>query len=149
MARPPRLEFPGALYHVTSRGNARQKIFLDPEDRHLFLDLFGKEVAQQGLRCYAYCLMDNHYHLLIETPEPTLVSGMRRLNGVYARISSPRVSQIHAGIEKDKLLEPLKGLINFNKVMACPLLLCTDHDPQCYGGRCRLARTSLHPIGGG
>jgi putative transposase len=71
MARPLRLEFPGALYHVTSRGNARQKIFLDPKDRDLFLDLFGKEVAQQGWRRYAYCLMDNHYLLLIETPEPT------------------------------------------------------------------------------
>lgn len=83
MARPLRPQFPGALYDVTARGNARQKIFLDDEDRRLFLDLFAKEITQQGWPCYAYCLMDNHYHLLVETPEPTLVTGMRRLNGVY------------------------------------------------------------------
>lgn len=90
MARPLRLEFPGALYHLTARGNARQKIFLDEEDRHRFLDLLGKEVTQQGWFCYAYCLMDNHYHLLIETPEPNLVAGMRRLNGVYTQAFNRR-----------------------------------------------------------
>ncbi len=90
MARPLRLEFPGALYHVTARGNARQKIFLDKEDRHRFLDLLGKEITQQGWLCYAYCLMDNHYHLLIETPEPNLVAGMRRLNGVYTQAFNRR-----------------------------------------------------------
>ena len=90
MARPLRLEFPGAFYHITARGNARQKIFLDEEDRHRFLDLLGKEVTQQGWFCYAYCLMDNHYHLLIETPEPNLVTGMRRLNGVYTQAFNRR-----------------------------------------------------------
>lgn len=90
MARPLRMEFHGALYHITARGNARQKIFLDEEDRHRFLDLLGKEVAQQGWFCYAYCLMDNHYHLLIETPEPNLVAGMRRLNGVYTQAFNRR-----------------------------------------------------------
>src|ERR1700675_1231059 len=85
MARPLRLEFAGALYHLTARGNARQKIYLCVEDRHRFLDLLGKEIEQQGWICYAYCLMDNHYHLLIETPEPNLVAGMRRLNGVYTQ----------------------------------------------------------------
>lgn len=68
MTRPLRLEFSGTLYHVTARGNARQKIFLDDGDRHGFLDLLGKEVQQQGWLCYAYCLMDNHYHLLIGDP---------------------------------------------------------------------------------
>lgn len=90
MARPLRLEFPGALYHVTARGNARQKIFLDEADRHGFLDLLGKEINQQGWVCYAYCLMDNHYHLLVETPEPNLVAGMRRLNGVYTQAFNRR-----------------------------------------------------------
>ena len=80
MTRPLRLEFAGALYHVTARGNARQKIFLADEDRHGFLDLLGKEIDQQGWLCYAYCLMDNHYHLLIETPEANLVAGMRRMD---------------------------------------------------------------------
>src|SRR4030067_279618 len=83
MSRPLRLEYAGALYHLTARGNARADIFADDDDRGLFLKLLGQEIAQQGWRCYAYCLMDNHYHLLIETPEPNLVAGMRRLNGGY------------------------------------------------------------------
>ena len=55
MARPLRLQFPGALYHVTARGNARQKIFLDEEDRHRFVELLGQEITQQRWICYAYC----------------------------------------------------------------------------------------------
>ena len=66
----------------------RAPIFVtDDEDRRLFLEFLGEEAAQQGWRCYAYCLMGNHYHLLIETPEPNLVGGMRRLNGVYTQAS--------------------------------------------------------------
>lgn len=90
MARPLRLEFAGALYHLTARGNARAEIYRDDGDRQLFLELLAKEVAQQGWRCYAYCLMGNHYHLLIETPEGNLVSGMRRLNGVYTQAFNRR-----------------------------------------------------------
>ena len=90
MARPLRLEFAGALYHLTARGNARADIFADDEDRRLFLELLGREIAQQRWRCYAYCLMGNHYHLLVETPEPTLVAGMRRLNGVYTQAFNRR-----------------------------------------------------------
>ncbi len=85
MARPLRLEFPEALYHLTARGNARQEIFLDDQDRRAFLGLLGREVEQQRWRCHAYCLMDNHYHLLVETPEGRLAGGMRRLNGVYTQ----------------------------------------------------------------
>ena len=65
MARPLRLEYPGALYHITSRGNERKKIFLCDEDRKLFLSLLSKVVAKYRWTCHAYCLMDNHYHLLI------------------------------------------------------------------------------------
>ena len=85
MARPLRLEFPGALYHITSRGNAKQDVFWDDADRTSFLNLLGQEVRQQEWKCYSYCLMDNHYHLIIETPEGNLISGMRRLNGVYTQ----------------------------------------------------------------
>jgi len=94
MARPLRLEYAGALYHLTARGNARADIFVDDDDRHRFLELLGKEIAQQGWRCYAYCLMDNHYHLLIETPEPNLVAGMRRLNGVYTQAFNRRHNRV-------------------------------------------------------
>lgn len=94
MARPLRLEFPGALYHLTSRGNRQESIFLDDADRRSFLDLLGKEVKQQGWICYAYCLMENHYHLVMETPEPNLVRGMRRLNGVYTQAFNRRHKEV-------------------------------------------------------
>ena len=83
MARPLRLEFPGAVYHITARGNARELIFTHDRDRRCFVDCFAREIEQQGWRCYAGCLMGNHYHRLFETPEPNLVRGMRRLNQVY------------------------------------------------------------------
>lgn len=127
MARPLRLEFAGALYHVTSRGNARQRTYLDEEDRRLYLDLLGKEVEQQGWRCYAYCLMDNHYHLLIETPEPNLVAGMRRLNGVYTQAFNRRhrrVGHLFQGrykaivVDKDAYLRELCRYIVLNPVRA-------------------------------
>ena len=94
MARPLRLEFPGALYHITARGNARSDIFQDDEDRVRFLDLLGKEVLQQRWCCAAYCLMDNHYHLLLETSEPNLGRGMRRLNGAYTQSFNRRHGRV-------------------------------------------------------
>jgi putative transposase len=85
MARPLRLEFSGAVYHVTARGDRREAIFLDDQDRQRFLGLLGREIGQQNWLLYAYCLMSNHYHLLLETPEANLARGMRRLNGVYTQ----------------------------------------------------------------
>ncbi|MDT8442343.1 MAG: transposase [Desulfuromonadales bacterium] len=85
MARPLRIEFPGAVYHVTSRGNASAAIFSDDGDRALFLATLGQVVERFNWLCHAYCLMDNHYHLLIETPEGNLSAGMRQLNGVYTQ----------------------------------------------------------------
>jgi REP element-mobilizing transposase RayT len=82
MARPLRIEFPGAVYHVTSRGNARADIFEDDSDRELFLKILGQVVKRFNWLCHSYCLMGNHYHLLIETPEGNLSAGMRQLNGV-------------------------------------------------------------------
>jgi REP element-mobilizing transposase RayT len=85
MARPLRIEYPGALYHVTSRGNAREPIFIEDADRHVFLDRLGEVVESYLWLCHAYCLMTNHYHLLVETPEANLSRGMRRLNGRYSQ----------------------------------------------------------------
>ncbi len=85
MARPLRIEFPGAVYHVTSRGNARADIVEDDSDRELFLKILGQVVKRFNWLCHAYCLMGNHYHLLIETPEGNLSAGMRQLNGVYTQ----------------------------------------------------------------
>ena len=85
MARPLRIEFSGAVYHVTSRGNARADIFEDDRDRVMFLKIVGQVVKRFNWFCHAYCLMGNHYHLLIETPEGNLSLGMRQLNGVYTQ----------------------------------------------------------------
>ena len=85
MARPLRIEFPGALYHVTSRGNARAKVFTDEPDYRMFLDILGFVVKRFNWICHAYCLMGNHYHLLVETPDANLSRGMRQLNGIYTQ----------------------------------------------------------------
>jgi len=127
MSRPLRIEYPGALYHLTARGNGGDNIFLDDDDRHSFLRVLGQEIEQQGWVCYAFCLMDNHYHLLIETPEGNLVCGMRRLNGRYTQSFNRRHN--HAGhvfqgryksilVEKDAYLFELSRYIVLNPVRA-------------------------------
>jgi putative transposase len=94
MSRPVRIEFPNALYHVTARGDRREDIFEDDADRHAFLDILAKVVDQFNWLCYAWCLMDNHYHLLIKTPEANLSKGMRQLNGVYTQTSNRRHARV-------------------------------------------------------
>jgi putative transposase len=90
MARPLRIEYDGALYHVTSRGNERRAIFRDDTDRELFLNTLAEVVERFHWICHAYCLMDNHYHLVIETPDGNLSKGMRQLNGVYTQAFNRR-----------------------------------------------------------
>ena len=85
MARPLRIEFDGALYHVTARGNAFQDIYLVDADRAAFLGVLARVRERFGWLCHAYCLMTNHYHLLVETPRPNLSRGLRHLNGVYTQ----------------------------------------------------------------
>jgi putative transposase len=85
MARPQRLEFPGAIYHVTSRGNEQRDIFADDDDREFFLATLSKVAQRFNWICHAYCLMDNHYHLIVETLEAKLSIGMRQLNGIYTQ----------------------------------------------------------------
>ena len=90
MARPLRIEYDGALYHVTSRGNERKAIFKDDSDRELFLNTLFQVNERFHWICHAYCLMDNHYHLVIETPDGNLSQGMRHLNGVYTQAFNRR-----------------------------------------------------------
>jgi putative transposase len=85
MARPMRIEYPNAVYHVTSRGNAQSDIFHSDQDRNEFLSILNRVVDRYHWLCHAYCLMDNHYHLLIETPDGNLSEGMRQLNGIYTQ----------------------------------------------------------------
>jgi REP element-mobilizing transposase RayT len=94
MSRPIRIEFPNALYHVTSRGDRREAIFEDDDDRLAFLQTLGQVVEQFNWLCYAWCLMDNHYHLLIQTPDGNLSKGMRQLNGVFTQMSNRRHGRV-------------------------------------------------------
>jgi REP-associated tyrosine transposase len=82
MPNLPRMEFEGAIYHVTTR--AITSMFTDAVEREYFLHLLAKVIAKHGWICHAYCLMGNHFHLLIETPQPNLALGMRELNSAYA-----------------------------------------------------------------
>lgn len=85
MPRKPRIEYDGAVYHVMSRGNRREEIYRDDADRGLFLETFAEVCARTGWIVHAYVLMDNHYHILLETPEPNLVVGMKWLQGTYTQ----------------------------------------------------------------
>jgi REP element-mobilizing transposase RayT len=83
MPRQPRVEFPGAIYHLMSRGDRREDIFLTDVDRHDFLKTLAEACEKTGWQVHAYCLMRNHFHLVAETPEPNLVEGMRWLLSTY------------------------------------------------------------------
>jgi putative transposase len=85
MPRPPRLQIAGGIYHVISRGNRRQKIFYVDGDYVRFLAILENVVDRLGWKCHAYCLMPNHFHLVIETRAPNISAGMQRLNSTYAQ----------------------------------------------------------------
>jgi REP element-mobilizing transposase RayT len=83
--RPLRLRVAGGLYHVGAGGNRRQPVFSCETDYRRFLALLGAVIESFGWRCHTYCLMPNHFHLILETPEPNISEGMQRLNGTYAQ----------------------------------------------------------------
>lgn len=125
MSRPLRIEFEGALYHVTARGNRQESIFYSDDDRDMFLRTLGKVISRYNWICHAYCLMDNHYHLMIETPEGNLSAGMRQLNGVYTQTlnrSHGKVGHVFQGrfksivVEKESYLLELCRYIVLNPV---------------------------------
>lgn len=127
MARPLRLEFVGALYHVTSRGDRREDIFEDDNDRETFLAILGDTCRDYNWVCHAYCLMSNHYHLLIETPDANLSKGMRQLNGVYTQKfnrAHSRVGHVFQGrykailVDKNNYLLEVARYIVLNPVRA-------------------------------
>jgi putative transposase len=127
MSRPIRIEFPDALYHVTARGDRREAIFEDDQDRQTFLLILEKTVTQFNWLCYAWCLMDNHYHLLIQTPDGNLSKGMRQLNGVTTQTSNRRhhrVGHLFQGrfkailVDHDAYLLELSRYIVLNPVRA-------------------------------
>ena len=127
MARPIRLEYAGAIYHVTSRGDRREDIYDSDADRECFIKTLGDVCKRFNWVCHAYCLMSNHYHLLIETPDANLSKGMRQLNGVYTQAynrSNGRVGHVFQGrykaimVEKQGYLLELARYIVLNPVRA-------------------------------
>ena len=127
MARPLRIEYAGALYHVTARGDRQEDIFYSDIDRKAFLEVLGQVVERFNWLVHAYCLMDNHYHLLIETPDGNLCKGMRQLNGVYTQTSNRNnnhVGHVFQGrykailVQKDSYLLELARYIVLNPVRA-------------------------------
>ena len=131
MSRPLRLEFPNALYHITSRGDRRENIYEDDDDRLKLLEILGMVVADYNWLCHGYCLMDNHYHLIIETLEGNLSKGMRQLNGVYTQASNRRHGRsghLFQGrykailVDKDRYLLELSRYVVLNPLRAKGLI---------------------------
>jgi len=127
MARPLRIELAGGLYHITSRGDRREDIYLDAVDRWTWLKLLGQVCARYNWVCHAWCQMGNHYHIVAETVEGNLSRGMRQLNGVYTQHINrrhQRVGHVFQGrykgilVEKDSHLLELARYVVLNPVRA-------------------------------
>ncbi len=114
MSRPVRIEFPGAVYHVTSKGRDGRVVFYDKEDKGVFLNVVENVVDRFGWLVHSYVLMDDHYHLVVEVPQANLSKGMRQLNGVYTQHANRRHGQegsIFQGRFKSVLIEKKKYLL--------------------------------------
>ena len=127
MSRPLRIELAGGLYHVTSRGDRRENIYENDEDRKEWLAVLEKVCDRFNWRCHAYCLMDNHYHFVVETAEGNLSKGMRQLNGVYTQYLNRkynRAGHVFQGrykailVEKESYLLELSRYVVLNPVRA-------------------------------
>jgi len=141
MARPLRIEFEDAFYHVMARGNARQDIFLNDADRVKFIDNLGRVAKRFDWVVWAWCLMDNHYHLLIQTRQPTLSKGMREVNGVYTQAFNRRhgrVGHVLQGrykailIDQDSYLLELSRYVVLNPVRAGLVQLASESSWSSY-----------------
>jgi REP element-mobilizing transposase RayT len=127
MSRPLRIEFPGAVYHITARGNEKKAIFRNDRDREKFVEILSLIIKRFKWICHSYCLMGNHYHILIETQEANLARGMKQLNGIYTQSFNHRynrVGHLFQGrykailVEKESYLLVLSRYIVLNPVRA-------------------------------
>jgi len=150
MARSLRVEFAGAIYHVTSRGNARQDIVRDDADREKWLDWLRRTVETYGWRLHAFALMRNHDHLFVETPEPNLSAGMQYFNGSYTSYFNRRhrrCGHLFQGRFKGHLIEQqgyfleVSRYIHLNAVRARAVARPEQYPWSSYGGYQRASRT--------
>ncbi len=152
MARPLRIEYPGAVYQVTSRGNEKKPVFKDEQDRLNFLNTLQHAGKRYNWICHAYCLMTNHYHLLIETPDGNLSIGMRQLNGVYTQLFNNwhgRTGHLFQGRYKAILIQKDSHLLEVCRyVVLNPVRAKMVETPEGYRWSSYLAtagRTKPHP----
>ncbi len=152
MARPLRLEYEGALWHITARGNERKNIYRSDADRRLFLSLLGEAVERYRWILHEYTLMSNHYHLVIETPEKTLSRGMQWLNGQYAKKFNKRhkrVGHLFQGRFKGQLVEKESYLLELIRYVALnPVRAGMVARPEEYRWSSYRATVGLEPAPG-
>ena len=117
MPRKPRDEEAGAIYHVFARGNNRNHVFVDDKDYERYVQLLAATVRRQRWHCMSYCLMPNHVHMLIETPEPNLSAGMQWLHGIYGRGFNERHHRVGHVFQDRFRSEPIKDDTHFLTVV--------------------------------
>lgn len=150
MSRPLRIEFAGALYHVTSRGDGQKDIYFDDQDRKDYLADLAEVCKRFNWHVHAYCLMSNHYHLLLETPDGNLSKGMRQLNGVYTQHFNrhhQRVGHVFQGrykgiiVQQETYLLELSRYIVLNPVRAQMVRAAKDWPWSSYRATCGMVNT--------
>jgi REP element-mobilizing transposase RayT len=152
MARPLRIEYAGAVYHITSRGNEKKAVFKTDQDRVNFLNTLRHVNKRYNWICHAYCLMENHYHLLIETPDGNLALGMRQLNGVYTQLFNKlhgRAGHLFQGRYKSILIQRDSHLLEVCRyVVLNPVRAKTAEGPEAWkwsSYRATAGRETGHP----
>jgi len=150
MARPLRIEYPNAFYHVTSRGNEQKDIFKSRKDREKFLSYLESAVERYGAVIHVWCLMTNHYHLLLETPEGNLSQIMRHINGAYTtyfNLKRKRAGHLFQGrykailVEANEYAAELSRYIHLNPVRAGIVALPEEYEWSSY--RCYIGLTNV------
>jgi REP element-mobilizing transposase RayT len=141
MARALRITFPGAFYHVTSRGNERKAVFKSKRDRERFLEYLGSATQRYDALIHAYCMMDTHYHLLLETPAGNLPQIMRHINGAYTtyfNVKHVRSGHLFQGrykailVDIDEYAKELSRYIHLNPVRAKIVETPEEYDWSSY-----------------
>ena len=141
MARPLRITFPGAFYHITSRGNERKNVFKSKRDREKFLEYLESATQRYDAVIHVYCLLDNHYHLLLETPSGNLSQIMRHINGAYTtyfNVKRKRSGHLFQGrykailVDADEYAKELSRYIHLNPVRAKMVETPEDYDWSSY-----------------